>query len=166
MTAHGSGQPATPSGLATDWLVSDSLAPDTDTPPLNELYAHAARGILALPFCGRCGLPLELEQQVCDGCLAAQPAWREVEPVGVVHTATTVQRSEPGLIVAEHPYPVLDVELSSGHRLIMTTLAETTTAPPIGTGVRIGFRNVAGCAVPAATIIESNTAPSDSEVTP
>ena len=52
------------------------------------------------------------------------------------------------------PYPIIDVELSSGHRMVMTTVQPANTAPPIGTGVRIGFRRLGDVAIPAIDILE------------
>jgi uncharacterized protein len=135
-----------------DWLVSDELAPDGDDALLAPLYAAAGRGELALPFCASCDQPLELGTDVCDACRAERTEWRMVEPAGHVHSATVVHRREAGLILADHPYPVLDVELTSGHRLIMTTRSATDRAPAIGTPVAIGFRQVGGTHVPAADI--------------
>ena len=148
MTAQSA--PHTPS----DWLVADSLAPTADAPPLDQLYAAAAEGTLVLPFCPACDLPMELEQEVCDGCLRVGAAWRAVEPSGAVHSSTLVHRREPGLIVANHPYPIVDVELSSGHRLVMTTIDPTDAAPAIGSAVTVDFRRVGGVAVPAARIVD------------
>lgn len=139
----------------SDWLVSDDLAPDQDDPLLAPLYAAAARAELALPFCPSCDQPLELGQEACDGCRAAGVQWRVVEPAGSVHSATVVHRREAGLIVADHPYPVLDVELTSGHRLIMTTRSTADRAPAIGTPVAIGYRRVGGVSVPAAIVSPS-----------
>ena len=136
---------------ATDWLVAPELAPDPADPDLAPLYAAAARHVLVMPFCGRCGLPLELEQSVCDGCEAADKQWREVPRTGRVHAATLVHRREPGLIIADAPYPVIDVELASGHRLVLTTAQPRTSAPAIGAAVEIAFRTVGAVAVPAVS---------------
>lgn len=132
----------------TDWLVDDALAPSTGG-TLAPLYAAAARGELALPHCGACGLALELEQLRCDACGATAVEWRAVDPNGTVHSATTVHRREAGLIRATEPYHIADVELTSGHRLLMTTDRPTSTAPAIGDPARIVFRTVGGVAVPA-----------------
>jgi acetyl-CoA acetyltransferase/uncharacterized OB-fold protein len=134
-----------------DWLVADSLTPGT-TGEMAPLFAAAARGALAMPFCGACGTALELEQQVCDACGADVVLWRDVELAGVVHSSTLVHRREPGLILTDRPYPVLDVELTSGHRLLMTTTLPTDVAPAIGRPVGIGFRTVGGVAVPSADL--------------
>jgi uncharacterized OB-fold protein len=102
-----------------DWLVADELAPDPRG-ALAPLYEGAAVGQLVMPFCDHCSRPVELEQFVCDAC-GGRVEWRPVDPSGTVHAVTTVHRREPGLIRASDPYPVIDVELDSGHRVIMTT---------------------------------------------
>ena len=65
-----------------------------------------------------------------------------------------MHRREPGLVHGEAPYPIVDVELSSGHRMIMTTVQPADTAPAIGTAVRIGFRHLGDVAIPAIDILE------------
>jgi uncharacterized protein len=135
----------------TDWLVSDVLVPNTDG-ALEPLYEAALRGELAVPFCDSCGTPLELEQVRCDACGSAATTWRVVQPHGTVHSVTTVHRLEPGLIVATVPYHVVDVELASGHRVLMTTSIATDRSPAIGDPANITFRRVAGVAVPALEV--------------
>jgi uncharacterized OB-fold protein len=132
----------------TDWLLTADLAPST-TDALAPLYAAAAEGVLRLPQCGVCGLALELEQQICDGCGSARVVWTEAEPFGTVHSATVVHRREPGLVLAVDPYPVADIELASGHRLVLTSLRPTEHAPAIGAPVSIGFRLLGDVVVPA-----------------
>jgi uncharacterized OB-fold protein len=141
---------ATATEAGADWLVAPELAPDPADRDLAPLYLAAARGVLVMPFCGACGIPLELEQTTCDACGQAGRQWREVPRSGTVHAATLVHRREPGLIVADAPYPVLDVELASGHRVILTTSQACGQAPGIGTRVDIAFRRVGAVAVPAA----------------
>jgi uncharacterized protein len=132
-----------------DWLVVPDLAPDVGDPDVAPLYAAAATGRLVMPFCAGCGTPVELEQSVCDTCGTSERDWREVPPVGIVHAATLVHRREPGLIVTNAPYPVIDVELASGHRIVVTTAPPSGIAPSIGTPVEIAFRTVGAVAVPA-----------------
>jgi len=135
--------------VMSDWLLCAELAPDVDNDPLRPLYDAAARGELALPFCASCKLTLELEQYVCDGCGGQQRDWWVVAPEGVVHSSTVMHRREPGLVLTDAPYPVVDVELASGHRLIMTTLHPDPTAPAIGTAVRVAFRRLGMVHIPA-----------------
>ena len=150
--------------LTADWLVAPELAPDAADPVLAPLYAASAQGVLALPFCAACSVPLELEQYVCDRCGASTEVgsagrdWREVPPEGTVHAATVVHRREPGLIVASGPYPVIDVELASGHRLVLTTDTASSQAPDIGTAVAIAFRTVGGVSLPAVRFTPDHVA--------
>jgi len=136
--------------LGVDWLLADSLAPITEGDVLQPLYDGAALGELVLPFCSYCALPLDLEQQVCDGCGGHDIAWSRVEPAGIVHAATVMHRREPGLVLASSPYPILDVELGSGHRLVMTTAEPEPSAPAIGDPVHVTFRDLGGVQIPSA----------------
>jgi uncharacterized OB-fold protein len=147
----------TVAGATMDWLLETALAPDADDEVIRPLYEAAARCELMLPCCAECDLPLELEQQVCDRCGCQQRHWVPVEPIGVVHSSTLMHRREAGLVRAEHPYPIVDVELTSGHRIVMTTAAPCHSAPPIGAAVRIGYRRLGHVAIPAIDTWEDNT---------
>jgi uncharacterized protein len=154
----GAGSVTGTGGAIPDWLVVPGLAPDAGDPDLAPLYAAAATGSLVMPFCARCGIPLELEQSVCDACGTPGRDWRQVPRAGTVHAATLVHRREPGLIVADAPYPVIDVELASGHRIVVTTATSSGTAPGIGITVEITFRRVGAVAVPAVRVPASAAA--------
>jgi uncharacterized protein len=138
--------------MSEDWLLTRELAPSRQDGALGRLYEAAAEGRLVLPFCPGCGLALELEQQVCDACATTGADWRAVEPRGTVHSVTVVHRLEPGLVRAEHPYPVADIELTSGHRMVLTSVEPTSQPPAIGDAVAIGFRLLGDVAVPAYRI--------------
>jgi uncharacterized OB-fold protein len=138
----------------TDWLLDPALAPESEHDAIAPLYRAAARGELALPFCAGCAQPLELDQEVCDACDGTEHDWRTVELRGTVHSVTLVHRREPGLVHAQSPYPIVDVELESGHRLMMTTSQPAEVAPAIGTPVRIGFRRLGDVAIPAIDTLE------------
>lgn len=145
--------------VTPDWLVADELAPAV-TGTLAPLYEAAAAGVLALPFCGDCGATLELDQDLCDRCASGSVVWRRVEPVGVVHAVTTVHRREPRLTrPSDRPYHVIDAELASGHRLVLTTDRPADTPPAIADPVRIGFRTVGGTALPAVALTAVRGAP-------
>jgi uncharacterized OB-fold protein len=137
-----------------DWLLDSALAPEPEHDSLAPLYQATSRHELTLPFCAACSQPLELDQEVCDECGGSEQDWRTVELRGTVHAATLMHRREPGLVHAEVPYPIVDVEMASGHRLVMTTSQPTDTAPAIGTHVRIGFRRLGGVAIPAIDPLE------------
>jgi uncharacterized OB-fold protein len=137
-----------------DWLLDSALAPTADDDVLAPLYRAASRDELVMPFCAACTLPLELDQEVCDSCGNTERAWHTVDLRGTVHAATLMHRCEPGLVRGVAPYPIVDVELTSGHRIVMTTVQPADTAPPIGTAVRIGFRRLGDVAIPAIDILE------------
>jgi uncharacterized OB-fold protein len=137
-----------------DWLLDPTLAPAAEHDPLAPLYLAARRNELSLPFCAACAAPLELDQQNCDRCGGAERGWRTVEPRGTVHSSTLMHRREPGLVHALAPYPIVDVELNSGHRLLMTTARPARTAPAIGTAVRVAFRRLGDVLIPAIDILE------------
>jgi uncharacterized OB-fold protein len=143
--------PATPS----DWLVADELAPATRG-TLAPLYEAAARQTLAMPFCAACQHVLELEQVICDACDSSTVEWHPVDRRGVVHAVTTVHRREPRLVLATEPYHVVDVELTSGHRVIMTTDRAVAAAPSIGDAVAVTFRTVGDVAVPAISTADTD----------
>jgi len=145
--------------LDEDWLLAPELAPSATDDPLSPLYAGAAAGALVLPFCPACDLPLELEQRVCDSCATTGPAWRQVEPRGTVHSVTVVHRLEPGLVRTTGPYPVADVELQSGHRLVLGPLLPTNVPPAIGDPVTVGFRRLGAVALPAFAPSETEDSP-------
>jgi uncharacterized OB-fold protein len=142
---------------AEDWLLTAELAPAVEDDPLAPLYSAAAEGLLVLPFCPACGLALELEQNVCDGCATTDADWRPVDPRGTVHSVTMVHRLERGLVRARDPYPVADVEMTSGHRLVLTSLEPLPCPPAIGDAVSIGFRGLGDVAVPAFTTMPNPT---------
>lgn len=152
MTAH-----TNISGAASDWLLSDTVAPDALGDPLQPLYDGAALRAVTVPFCGTCQLALELEQQRCDGCGSANVVWRQVDSVGTVHSATVMHRRERGLVLADEPYPIVDVELLSGHRIIVTTVTPCSTPPPIGTRVTLSFRQLGTTAIPAIEYSEGSS---------
>jgi uncharacterized OB-fold protein len=137
-----------------DWLLNSALAPEPEHDALRPLYQAATRGELAVPFCAACAQPLELDQEVCDACGGTEHDWRTVDLRGTVHAATLMHRREPGLVRAQAPYPIVDVELESGHRILMTTAQPADAAPKIGAKVRIGFRRLGDVAIPAIDNLE------------
>jgi uncharacterized OB-fold protein len=137
-----------------DWLLDSALAPTVEGDPLAPLYEAAKRNELVLPSCTACAQPLEFDQEVCDRCSSSERDWHTVDLRGVVHAATLMHRREPGLVHATKPYPIIDVELSSGHRMVMTTARPAASAPTIGTKVHIGFRRLGDVLIPAIESLE------------
>jgi uncharacterized OB-fold protein len=134
----------------TDWLLADELAPRTDG-SLAPLYEAARAGRLVMPYCVSCASPMDLEQIRCDRC-GGPVTWRDVRKSGRVHAATTVHRREPGLVRFDGPYQVVDVELDSGHRIVMTTTAPSDQPLCIGQPVVIAFRRLGTVALPSVYV--------------
>jgi uncharacterized OB-fold protein len=115
---------------------------------------------------------LELEQLVCDRCASRVQEWQTVEPRGTVHAVTVVHRLQAGLVRTDQPYPLVDVELASGHRVLMTTVARADRPPAIGDPVSVTFRTIGTVAVPALAVDRppqssaAGTAATDTEVSP
>ncbi len=145
-----------PSVSDEDWLITDEVVPAIGG-ALAPLYAAAAAGRVDMPFCGACDQVLELEQDVCDRCGARSVAWRPVEPSGTVHSVTTVHRPALGLTQPfSVPYHVVDAELISGHRIVLTTARPVETPPALGDPIRIAFRRLGGHAIPAVEPSSAN----------
>ena len=112
--------------------------------------------LLAARYLHREWAALELEQTTCDSCGAQEVQWRVIEPRGIVHSATTVHRLEPGLVLTTEPYQIVDVEFASTHRLLMTTTEPTDDPLLIDTPVLVGFRTIGGVAVPAVSGLDTS----------
>jgi len=124
-----------------DWLLHDSAAP-SDVAPLTQYLAGSSEGKLVLPFCVACKHPLDLDQIHCDECAHQERVWQEVEPAGRVTVAIMMNRVDARYVKQEAAYPVVEVSLNSGHRIIVST--STVAEAPIasGTEVRLEFVQV------------------------
>jgi hypothetical protein len=66
---------------------------------------------------------------------------------------TTVHRQEPKLTQPlDGPYHVIDAELTSGHRLVLTTDRPADRTWTTGEPITIGFRTVGGIMIPAVAV--------------
>lgn len=134
------------SPIAADWLLTASGAPSV-ADPLTGFYSAADEGVLELAVCVAHGHPLDADQVRCDRCGAAAEA-RAVAPQGRVLAVVTMHRREAGLVATDAPYPVLDVELDSGHRLYLSTTDGAAPVPAVGARVRVGWVRIGPQAVP------------------
>ena len=129
-----------------DWLLHDSAAP-SDVAPLTQFLTGSAEGALVLPFCAACKHPLDLDQLHCDECAHQERVWQEVKPEGQVTVSIMMNRVDARYVKQEKPYPVTEVLLNSGHRIIVST--STVADAPIASGtqvrlefVRVGTQNI------------------------
>ncbi|CAB4619700.1 unannotated protein [freshwater metagenome] len=127
--------------MTIDWLLRDTAAP-SDVAPLSEYLAGSAEGKLMLPFCAACQHPLDLDQLHCDECAHQVRVWQTVEPAGRVTVSIMMNRVDARYVKQEAAYPVIEVSLNSGHRIIVSTSTVSDAPIASGTEVRLEFVQV------------------------
>ncbi len=143
---------------APDWLVLDTAAPSAEE-PLARFFAGTADDELLLPFCGN-GHPLDFDQVECERpeCGERSPEWRPVPKSGTVIASIVMHRLEKAYIAAKAPYPVLEVEFDSGHRLYLSTDRDPgAVAYQTGERVDIAFVSVGGIRIPRVRSTEKRS---------
>ncbi|MBB6406339.1 3-ketoacyl-CoA thiolase [Arthrobacter sp. AZCC_0090] len=138
-----------------DWLVLDAAAPSTDE-PLRTFLDGAALGDLRLPFCTN-GHPLDFDQGRCeqDGS-SDPPVWESVPSQATVIASIVMHRIEKTFVKALVPYPVIEVELVSGHRLYVSTDREPALSYQTGDEVKLTFVSVGETRIPRIQVEEHN----------
>ncbi|MGH3250040.1 MAG: Zn-ribbon domain-containing OB-fold protein [Trebonia sp.] len=130
--------------------------PDESSAPY---WAAAARHVLALARCARCGRFALPPGQACPDCGSVDPGYvyREVSGEGRVRSWTVIRHSFlPGFDV-DLPFLLVDVELAAQRELRMIgRLLDGPGAPVrIGGPVMVAFEDLAaGVAVPAFTLAD------------
>lgn len=74
-------------------------------------WSGLGAGAIRLPQCPECARWVWPAQPTCPGCLHAELAWRDVEPVGVVYSWTRTWYPFVAVRDADLPYVVVLVEL-------------------------------------------------------
>jgi uncharacterized OB-fold protein len=115
-------------------------------------WAAAARHVLAIPRCSRCGSFAIPPGQACPSCGSTDPeyAYEEVSGAGTVRSWTVIRQSFlPGFDV---PFLLVDVELAEQPelRMIGRLLDGPHARVQAGAAVTVAFEDVAdGVSVPA-----------------
>ena len=131
------------------------LVPDELSAPY---WAAAARHVLAIARCSRCGSFAIPPGQACPHCGATDPeyAYQEVSGLGTVRSWTVIRQSFPsGLRRRPVSFALVDVELAEQAELRMIGRLLDGPDAPVRTGaaVRVAFEDVAeGVSVPAFTL--------------
>jgi uncharacterized OB-fold protein len=118
-------------------------------------WAAAARHVLAIARCSRCGSYALPPGQACPQCGSTDPEYdsQEVSGRGRVRSWTVIRKSFlPGF---EVPFLLVDVELDEQRelRMIGRLLDGPDAALEIGAPVTVAFEDIAGgVAVPAFTL--------------
>jgi uncharacterized OB-fold protein len=117
-------------------------------------WEAAARHVLAIARCSRCGVFSHPPDDICAACGSLQPDF-VFEPVsgrGAVRSWTMVRQALLPGFENDVPYRLVDVELAeqAGLRLIGRLLDGPTAALALDAPVRVAFEDIApGVAVPA-----------------
>ena len=132
--------------------------PDESSAPY---WAAAARHVLALARCSRCGSFAIPPGQACPHCGSTDPeyAYQEMSGQGIVRSWTVIRQSFLPGFDADLPFMLVDVELAEQPELRMIgRLLDGPDAPvTIGTKVKAAFEDVAdGISVPAFTLAGSS----------
>ena len=120
-------------------------------------WAAAARHVLVIARCSRCGSLSIPPGQACEQCGSTDPdySWQEVSGTGIVRSWTVVRMSFLPGFDRDLPYLLVDVELAEQPELrIIGRLLDGPDAPvTIGAKVKAAFEDVAeGVSVPAFTL--------------
>ena len=127
----------------------------TPTPPVNletrPYWEAAARGVLRLPRCDRCGLVIFYPRSRCPQCRSQDTTWIDLSGRGTVYSYTVTRRI--GGRWREHtPLVVAYVELAEGPRMLTNLVDCDPEAVAIGMPVAVVFDPAGdGVAIPRFT---------------
>ena len=115
-------------------------SPDPKTVPD---WTRGGRGV-ALQRCARCANVWYFRRTFCPACGQDGPVDVAAAGTGTVHAATVVHRAPDDTFRALAPYGLVLVELDEGLRM----MAHAPAGVAIGERVSLGWRDVAGRAIP------------------
>jgi uncharacterized OB-fold protein len=115
--------------------MTDAPSPVVDDPDTGGFWQAAARGVLAVQWCDRCGLPIHLPRPQCPRCAATNLRWRDVDSEATVYSWAVVRHPvHPAFPV---PYTVALVALTEYPSVRL--MARIDGAPPLHEGQRMRF---------------------------
>jgi uncharacterized OB-fold protein len=128
--------------------------PDESSAPY---WAAAARHVLAIARCSRCGALSMPPGQACPHCGSTDPefGYQEVSGRGVVRSWTILRQSFLPGFDADLPFMLVDVELAEqpGLRMIGRLLDGPDAPVRVGAPVQAAFEDLAdGVSIPAFTL--------------
>lgn len=120
-------------------------------------WSAAARHVLVLARCGRCGAFSHPPDVVCPHCGSTDPGFSptQVDGAGRVRSWTVMRQSFLPGFDEEVPFVLVDVELADQPEVrLIGRLLDGPDAPlALGAAVRLAFEDLAaGVAVPAFTL--------------
>ncbi|MFI5315146.1 MAG: Zn-ribbon domain-containing OB-fold protein [Myxococcota bacterium] len=102
-------------------------------------FAAAARGVLALQSCARCGACAFPLRARCAACGSQELGWRESAGAGRVFGHGRLERSSLPELEARLPITLLLVDLDEGVRIPARLAAGETARPRAGERVTLAF---------------------------
>ncbi len=118
--------------------------PDEATAPF---FEGAARGVLLLQRCVRCGAFMWPFHPRCVECFAADPVWTAASGSGRIHSFVVVHQVAHPAFAEAVPYNVITVELDEGVRMV-SSLVDDNDRLVIDLPVTVTFRDVDGLSLP------------------
>lgn len=113
------------------------MASERELPPhAAPLVEGAARGVLALQRCPRCGTVPSFPRIACPGCLG-ELEWLEAEGHGTVRTFAVVRRPHHERFVPYVPIVLAEIELAEGALVIATVVGDDRLETAIGSRVEV-----------------------------
>ena len=116
-------------------------------------WEGCAVGVLRYQRCARCGQAQRIPRALCESCRHPQLEWLDSARMGRILSFTVVHRAPSEAFRAETPYVIAIVDMDEGFRLMVNIEGGAAAQPAIGRAVRIGFRNIAGVALPQGELV-------------
>ena len=112
------------------------------TPELRLFFEAARRGELVVQRCGGCGRHRFPPRPICSECLGRDAEWVRVSGRGTIFSYNVMhQVYHPGF-AAEVPYPVVQVELEEGARIVSNLVDCPRDRIEIGLPVEVVFARI------------------------
>jgi uncharacterized OB-fold protein len=132
--------------------MTDEL-PDRPLPEMRnfgaEYWRSAARGVLSVPKCDRCGQTFWHPRPRCPHCGSQDVSWIASMGTGEIHTFTIVRQSGAPFFKTRVPYAVAMILLDEGARVMSNVVGVDVDAVHIGMRVSAVFEPVGeGLAIP------------------
>lgn len=100
-------------------------------------WEGAARGVLVLQRCGRCGRVRHYPRVLCDACYSFDVEHVEATGTGQLHSWTVAHHPYSPDVVGQTPYVLATVDMDEGVRVLGRLPAPTELRP--GLALQISF---------------------------
>lgn len=118
--------------------------PIKTTPTAQPYWDALARDEIRLQRCTACGTWVYYPRSRCSACLSAALEWRQVEPVGSIHTFTVTHRPTAPMFSDQVPQVIAIVALDVGVHVTTTLIVDDPATVHVGQRVTAVFDHTAG----------------------